>query len=94
MRINRSGQAQREGTACHWIRKKLRGQGQAIYLGDGRTDEEAFAVLDDAVTIKVGGDPAKTLAQYHVPGPAEVREFLHWLAAYPAHTPEAMATHA
>jgi trehalose 6-phosphate phosphatase len=69
-----------KGTACHWIRKKFAYlQPLSIYLGDDRTDEEAFCVLDDAITVKVGNQLEPTAARYGLAGPEEVREFLHWL---------------
>jgi trehalose-6-phosphatase len=50
-----------------------------VYLGDDSSDEDAFAVLPDAVTIKVG-PTAATGARYQMSGPAAVHEFLLWLA--------------
>jgi trehalose 6-phosphate phosphatase len=49
-----------------------------IYLGDDTSDEDAFAVLQHGVTVRVGAAPA-TCAHYCVPGPAEVYRFLVWL---------------
>ncbi|MFO0964427.1 MAG: trehalose-phosphatase [Gemmataceae bacterium] len=84
-----------KGAACHWVQKKLgRRRIQAIYVGDDETDEEAFSILDEAITVRVGGDPTATLARYHVAGPTQVRTFLHWLAGRPAHTSEALSTQA
>ena len=50
-----------------------------VYLGDDASDEDAFAVLPDAVTIKVGAAVA-TCARYQLSGPSAVHEFLLWLA--------------
>jgi trehalose 6-phosphate phosphatase len=48
-----------------------------IFIGDDTTDEDAFGLLPDDTTIRVGGNP--TLARYHVDGVAEVHHFLRWL---------------
>lgn len=69
-----------KGSAISWLRDRL-GWSDAltIYCGDDCTDEDAFAALQDGLTIKVG--PAgSTLAQYSVHGPEQVLEFLQWLA--------------
>ena len=69
-----------KGTAVRWIRERMSlNNALAIYLGDDCSDEDAFTVLPDAVTIRVGG-ATQTAARYYVPGPAEVRDFLAWLA--------------
>jgi trehalose 6-phosphate phosphatase len=69
-----------KGSAVRWINSHV-GDGQtlSIYLGDDSTDEDAFAALPDAVTIRVGGAEFTT-ARYHLPDPASVHEFLMWLA--------------
>ena len=70
-----------KGTAVRWINERLGCQHTlSIYLGDDTTDEEAFRVLPDAVTIKVG-PPRATRARHTLPDPAAVHEFLLWLAA-------------
>jgi alpha,alpha-trehalose-phosphate synthase [UDP-forming]/trehalose-phosphatase len=60
-----------------------------IYVGDDRTDEDAFAALGPSgITVRVGTDAAPTAARYRLRDPHEVRRFLaalvHWLAAAPA----------
>jgi trehalose-phosphatase len=68
-----------KGAAVKWILAQLNTGGVLpIYLGDDNTDEDAFAVLPNGVTVRVGG-PAATCAQYGVPGPAEVYRFMVWL---------------
>ena len=69
-----------KGAAVAWINGHLTGKELlTVYLGDDTTDEDAFAVLPDAVTIKVG-NAAATCARYRLPGPAAVHDFLLWLA--------------
>jgi trehalose 6-phosphate phosphatase len=68
-----------KGAAVHWILDHLHESALLpIYLGDDQSDEDAFAVLEDAVTVLVGSSPL-TCARYRVSGPAEVYRFLLWL---------------
>lgn len=69
-----------KGAAVHWINNHFDRDALTIYLGDDTTDEDAFAALPEAITIKVGSVPA-SCARYLVPDPATVHEFLLWLAA-------------
>lgn len=56
-----------------------KGAGMKIYIGDGRTDEDAFRVLGkDDVAIRVGYK-RKSLASYYVKNPKEVISFLEYL---------------
>jgi|HubBroStandDraft_1064217.scaffolds.fasta_scaffold02327_5 trehalose 6-phosphate phosphatase len=72
-----------KGAAVQWINGHLADKAEkellTVYLGDDASDEDAFAVLPDAVTIKVGA-AAATCARYQMSGPADVHEFLLWLA--------------
>lgn len=68
-----------KGKALRWITNELRlTNALPIYLGDDVTDEDAFAVLPQGITIRVG-EHAKTNARYRLNGIAEVRKFLAWL---------------
>ena len=70
-----------KGDAVKWIEEQLAKPGLlTIYVGDDQTDEDAFAALPDAVTIKVGTE-GETTAKYRVESPLEVRKFLEWLDA-------------
>jgi trehalose 6-phosphate phosphatase len=70
-----------KGAAVNWIRERLGKEGAAaVYLGDDATDEDAFAVLRDDVTVKVGG-AGESAAHYRVGGQAEAERFLAWLAS-------------
>ncbi|XP_039833631.1 trehalose 6-phosphate phosphatase RA3-like isoform X2 [Panicum virgatum] len=53
-----------------------------IYIGDDRTDEDAFKVLRDmgqGIGILVSKIPKETSASYSLREPSEVKEFLHKL---------------
>ncbi len=53
-----------------------------LYVGDDRTDEDAFDVLPESgLGVKVGHEPP-TVASYRVADPAAVRTTLVWLAEY------------
>ena len=67
-----------KGAAVSWINERL-GNVLSIYLGDDSTDESAFRVLPEGVTVKVGSFTA-TSAHYHLAGPPAVQAFLIWLA--------------
>jgi len=77
-----------KGRAVRWILERAIGGGWAeeagiIYIGDDRTDEDAFAALpDSAVTVKVGANPASTAARYAARDVHEVAEFLQQLAGW------------
>ena len=70
-----------KGRAARLVRRKAGGGAGplSIYAGDGVEGEEAFRVLPEAITIKVG-ERAETRARYGLRGPAEVHEFLQWLS--------------
>ena len=68
-----------KGTAALGLLGEL--GGLPIYFGDDTTDETAFAALpDEAITVYVGPETAKSGARYRVNGPEEVRRALAWLA--------------
>lgn len=68
-----------KGAAVKWINSHFGGKEVlTVYVGDDTSDEDAFCILPDAVTIKVGNAPA-TCARYRLPGPPAVHDFLLWL---------------
>jgi len=67
-----------KGTASLFILKKFGNPKQVIYIGDGKTDEDAFRVLPHGVTIRVGKSK-RSFAKYHVNNIKEVKKFLVWL---------------
>jgi trehalose-phosphatase len=75
-----------KGRAVEWIRARvatLRGETPAvIYLGDDRTDEDAFAELGpDDLAIGVGPRPHTHLIAWRLAGPASVGRFFDRLAS-------------
>ncbi len=75
-----------KGKAVDWIRSAVdvgptAGVG-VVYLGDDRTDEDAFATLGGrGVSIGVGDRPHDHLIQFRLEGPASVGRFLDRLCA-------------
>ena len=68
-----------KGAAVCWINARLAGPGAvSVYIGDDRTDEDAFVGLPDEITIRVG-EFETTAARYFVDGPEQVETFLKWL---------------
>jgi trehalose-phosphatase len=50
-------------------------QALVVYIGDDRSDEEAFRHLPEAISIRVGAK-SRTAARYYLKDPAEVVRFL------------------
>jgi trehalose 6-phosphate phosphatase len=71
-----------KGRAVSWVLDHLNDPAHrlAFFLGDDRTDEDAFASLTDGVTVRVGHAQASTHARYQLADPAAVERFLDWLA--------------
>jgi len=68
-----------KGAAVCWINARLaRPGGASIYIGDDRTDEDAFVHLPGEITIRVGKSEI-TAARYNVDDTDQVRLFLQWL---------------
>ena len=67
-----------KGKAAIWINERLGGTPLSVYLGDDETDEDAFRVLPDGITVRVGSCAA-TSARYRVADAPAVHEFLTWL---------------
>lgn len=83
-----------KGAAVAFLLDRLdrRGAGPAVYLGDDRTDEDAFAVLGaDAITVVVAdlADRTRTTrARFRVDDPGQVRTLLERLVGLLAPTSE------
>jgi len=69
-----------KGKAVLWLLETLeleRGKALPIYIGDDRTDEDAFLALKKGgVAILVSEQPQVTAANYCLSGPEEVERFL------------------
>jgi len=75
-----------KGRAVEWIRARVANQRNepltVIFLGDDRTDEDAFAALGpDDIAIGVGPRPHTHLIHWRLAGPASVGRFFGRLAA-------------
>jgi len=72
-----------KGRAIHWLMDQLKltpPQVVPMYLGDDTTDEDAFRALkDQGITICVGTEGTDTQAQYSLPAPNAVDNFLQSL---------------
>ena len=69
-----------KGAAMRATLSRVRKPSLAIYAGDDVTDEPAFKVLADGITVLVG-EPRKTHARYRLRDPLEVYAFLRLLEA-------------
>jgi len=78
-----------KGKAVLWLLKTLgleRAKGRPIYIGDDRTDEDAFSALEKSgVGILVSEQPRSTAARYALKNPAEVERFLRELTLMTKH---------
>ena len=76
-----------KGKAVLWLLETLgldRGNIRSIYIGDDRTDEDAFRVLEQrGIGILVSEQSQPTAARYSLRDPAEVERFLRALTATP-----------
>ena len=74
-----------KGKAVLWLLENLgleRATVRPIYIGDDRTDEDAFRALEKSgVGILVSEEPRPTSASYSLKDPTEVERFLHELVA-------------
>ncbi|MBI3780365.1 MAG: trehalose-phosphatase [candidate division NC10 bacterium] len=70
-----------KGHAALWLLKRMRRRSLLpIYIGDDRTDEDAFGMLKAGITIRVGFH-SRSKAEFFVRGTMEVLSLLQWLAA-------------
>jgi len=72
-----------KGKAVLWLLEKLGlERPNPIYIGDDRTDEDAFRALEQrGVGIVVSEEPRATAANYSLKDPTEVERFLRELGA-------------
>lgn len=68
-----------KGTFINWLISTRKISPLTIYIGDDRTDEDAFSELNDAITIKVG--KGETGAKYYLNDTKDTILFLEWLYA-------------
>jgi trehalose-phosphatase len=74
-----------KGKAVLWLLEKLgleHPNARPIYIGDDRTDEDAFRALEQrGIGILVSEEPRPTAASYSLRNPVEVERFVRELAA-------------
>jgi trehalose 6-phosphate phosphatase len=71
-----------KGDACLALMRQMRRRPVLpIYIGDDRTDEDAFEALSSGVTIRVGLH-RRSRATYYVRNIGEVITFLEWMAQH------------
>ncbi len=64
-----------------YLQDKNKKRSVPIYIGDSLTDEDAFRVLKNGITIRVRPKKGSS-AKYYFKSRAEVDRFLVWLASY------------
>ncbi|HVF69517.1 MAG TPA: trehalose-phosphatase [Xanthomonadales bacterium] len=65
-----------KGGFINWLISTQKSSPLTIYIGDDRTDEDAFSELKDAITIKVGS--GETEANYFLNDINDAIKFLEW----------------
>ena len=76
-----------KGHAALWLVTRMRRRSLLpIYIGDDRTDEDAFAALKGGITIRVGAD-RRSKARFYVRDIQEALAFLQWVTALCARGP-------
>jgi len=69
-----------KGSAVRWLIEQLHLEGAChVYIGDDLTDEDAFAVMPDGVTVHVGNH-VDTIAKHRLKDTEDVRQILERLA--------------
>jgi trehalose 6-phosphate phosphatase len=68
-----------KGAAVRWLQEvRATPQTLSFYIGDDRTDEDAFSALPQGITVRVGHAKG-TAARYYLEGQSSVVHFLAWL---------------
>jgi trehalose-phosphatase len=67
-----------KGSAVAWLDRRCDTRGRVLYLGDDRTDEDAFRAANrlGGISIAVGTRPGRTAARWWLPGPRDVGKLL------------------
>lgn len=69
-----------KGKVVRWLLKKYRDEGHflPVAVGDDRTDEDAFRVLQNSgITVKITENPrSRSTAKYYIHSPEDLRVFL------------------
>lgn len=70
-----------KGAAMSWIKEQIAPEANLLYVGDDRTDEDAFRVCPDGITIRVG-QSEETVASYYLDYQTDIFDFLEWLKSH------------
>jgi len=71
-----------KGSAVLWLAERVARTCFPVYLGDDRSDEDAFRALQDiGATIRVGPPRRTSLARHRLADPRAVRELLELIAS-------------
>jgi len=68
-----------KGDATLWLVRKLGEDGIPIYIGDDKTDEDAFKKIDRGLTILVSKERRHSNARYYLKSAEDVHKFLYRL---------------
>jgi len=68
-----------KGMAAEWIVKSLTKDALPIYLGDDKTDEDAFVALERGITVCITPKPRRSHAKYYLESVRQVQEFFEKL---------------
>jgi len=69
-----------KGKALRWTRNRLKkNKSLTIYIGDDRTDEDAFAQTGKGLSVYVGAKKRHSSAKFYLSGPNQVVSFLTFL---------------
>lgn len=69
-----------KGKSAEFLWRKFEEDLLPIYIGDDITDEDAFKVLKDGITVKIGRGRSSA-ARYYLDNERQVSSFLKWLYA-------------
>ncbi|MEM2955307.1 MAG: trehalose-phosphatase [Nitrososphaerales archaeon] len=68
-----------KGDAALWLIQNLGEDGIPVYIGDDKTDEDAFKKINWGLTILVSSKRRRSNARYYLKSPEDVHKFLHRL---------------
>lgn len=70
-----------KGKVAEFLIREVAPESLPIYIGDDKTDEDAFLQLKDGITVLVAETPTQTNAKYYLRNPKEVQDFIERLTS-------------